>query len=482
MPRAARDRLPTPLALPEPDAARALWLQAFEQPQPSAPWTADDADWATREAGRQLGSDAAPAAFLALRARLGAERLAQRGQPLPAGAAAQGMPWRLLALVLGAVAGALVDAASAGGRINILALPLMGLLVWNLVVYGLLALQALRPHPPAGAGAAPTGHGLRATLQRLAAAARGRGVRARRQPGAPLRFAEAWARATWPLQRARITTALHLGALGFALGALASLYAHGLVFEYRAGWESTFLSADVVARLLHTLLGPASAWSGIALPDSPAAWGALRFPGGGENAARWIHLWALTVGALVLLPRALLALAAALQAHRLARRVPVGDERAWRRVRRQQGGPATPLQVLACNYTVSPERAAALQRWLDERHGPVALQWAPPMADSDDGAITPPALPQGAERVLLFTLTATPEAETHGALLRALPQAPADVVIDEADFRRRFPGAAGERRLAERRAAWQRLLADAGLPAPVFVDLGGVPATAEDAR
>jgi hypothetical protein len=73
--------------------------------------------------------------------------------------------------------------------------------------------------------------------------------------------------------------------------------------------------------------------------------------------------------------------------------------------------------------------------------------------------------------VLLFALTATPEAETHGALLRALPQPPAAIVVDEADFRRRFTGAAGEQRVQQRRAAWQRLLADAGLPAPVFLDL-----------
>jgi hypothetical protein len=295
-----------------------------------------------------------------------------------------------------------------------------------------------------------------------------------------LRFAEAWSRATQAVQQARVVAALHAGAIGFALGALASLYAHGLVFEYRAGWESTFLSPAAVERVLGLLLGPASALSGIALPEGAAAWLRLRFPQGGENAAAWIHLWALTVGALVLLPRLLLAALAAARALRLARRVPVPDDGAWRRLRRLQGGPAMPLQVLPYSYHLPPERIAAVQAWLEDRFGPVALQWAAPLQDAHDAndRVALPPLAAGAQRVLLFSLTATPEAETHGALLRALPDAPALVLVDEADFRRRFTGSGGEQRLQQRRAAWQRLLADAGLPPPSFVDLSAAAAAA----
>ena len=88
--------------------------------------------------------------------------------------------------------------------------------------------------------------------------------------------------------------ALHLAAVAVAAGALAAMYLRGLGLEYRAGWDSTFLDAQAVHRWLNLLLGPASALSGIALPE-PAQLEALRFSTGpGENAARWIHLYALT--------------------------------------------------------------------------------------------------------------------------------------------------------------------------------------------
>lgn len=467
------DLRPQTVVLPEADAARALWLQGFETPSPTPPWTAEDSEWATREAGRQLGSEAEPPRFLALRARLGADRLAQRGQPLPAGVTGR-RRWGLLVFIAGLLLGALVDAASAGGRINILALPLMGLLLWNLAVYALLLAHALAPRRQQD-------HGLRAWLGRWSLPAALRRAAHSRVPAPQLRFAQAWPRATQALQQARIVAALHLGAVGFALGALASLYAHGLVFEYRAGWESTFLSPAAVERLLGLLLGPAAALGGIGLPAGEQAWSQLRFPQGGENAARWIHLWALTVGALVILPRLLLAALAGARAHRLSQRLPVGDDSVWRRLRRQ-GGPATPLQVLPYSYQVPPRRATALQRWLEESFGHVDLQWAGPLGESEEDRIALPPLPAGAQRVLLFTLTATPEAETHGELLRALPEAPAQVVVDEADFRHRFAGPAGEQRLQQRRAAWSRLLLDAGLPPPSFVDLSALPAAAEAPR
>ena len=109
------------------------------------------------------------------------------------------------------------------------------------------------------------------------------------------------------MHQARIARALHIGAAAFALGALASLYARGLAFEYRAGWDSTFLDADGVQRLLAVVLWPATALAGFPLPDAPTL-AALRFSTGpGENAARWIHAHAIGVVAVVVLPRLLLA-------------------------------------------------------------------------------------------------------------------------------------------------------------------------------
>ena len=64
--------------------------------------------------------------------------------------------------------------------------------------------------------------------------------------------------------------------------------------------------------IVTTVLAPASALSGIALPDA-ASFSALRFtpdnPGAGAPAAPWIHLIALTLALVVVVPRLVLALA-----------------------------------------------------------------------------------------------------------------------------------------------------------------------------
>ena len=48
------------------------------------------------------------------------------------------------------------------------------------------------------------------------------------------------------------------------------------------------------------------------------------------------------------------------------------------------------------------------------------------------------------------------------------------VLVDESGFRRRFTGAEGATRLAQRRTAWERLLRDEGVE-PLFVDLAEPP-------
>jgi hypothetical protein len=261
-----------------------------------------------------------------------------------------------------------------------------------------------------------------------------------------------------------------------------------------------------VRALLGGLLGPASALAGLPLPDADAL-AALRLSaGGGENAAPWIHRWALTLGLGVALPRALLAAAAAWRARRLARQLPLPVRADLQQLLQQAaatsrdpaaaeaGGPARAAVVLPCSYTLDARRQAALPGalagWLgagvrcsvqptlplgaaDDLPSwlPAALQ---PLVRSDAGAAGPPLL------VLLFALTATPEPDTHGALVRAvgraLAAAPAprpvlQVAVDMSGFLQRLSGADAARRLAERRAAWEQLLLAQGL-APGFIDLG----------
>lgn len=489
----------------ETDARAVLLLRAFEQ---ANAMPAGDVAWSGREARRQLGEVAAPEAWLARRAQLGLARLAERERRLgPALAAAQRPPGAAgpMALMgLAAVLGMLGESLGAQRHINLLAMPLLGLLAWNGAVYALLAWRALRRRRPSSTAlaawvAAIWARGQRRVIERLRVGPELAGC----APAALARFGTDWLALSAPLQAARGAVWLHAGAAALALGAVVAMYARGLVFDYQAGWDSTFLQPAQVHRLLGWLLGPASSLAGLPLPDAAALAGLRLSAGGSEGAAPWIHRWALTLLGAVVLPRTCLAGAAFWRARRLADQLPLPDDPSLRRLL-QSFGPtagAAPVarrvvRVLPYSYQLDAARQAglgpALQAWLGQGLQ-CQLQPTLPLGAEDDlpawlpAALAPfagevpatDAATAATDLVLLFALTATPERETHGALVAALAQAlkglpttppRLHVAVDESGFRQRLNGLDAAQRLAQRRAAWATLLTGQGV-VPGFVNL-----------
>ena len=497
-------------AMTENDARAVLLMRACER---ATLLGADDAAWAGREARRQLGEGAPPTVWLGRRASLALGRLAERQPRLRRrlAIAQSGATWwpTVALLVLAAGFCLFGDGLGADRRINLLALPLLGLLAWNGVVYALLLVRLLRPHRQAGlvmpGETARLVPWVARRLQRLRALA-SRWLHGPQQAPSPARQAFNSFTADWlvlgrPVLAWRSTALLHAGAALLALGALLALYARGLVFDYRAGWDSTFLDAAQVRSLLSLVLGPASALANLPLPDA-AALASLRLAGGGgEGAAPWIHRWALTLTLLVVLPRLALAAHAAWTARRLAARLPLPDDPAVHRLLQAElaaaGAAPRAVAVVPYSYRLDAARQAAVPTALAGLLGAglrcdlqPSLQlgaedriaaWLPkalgrlPVATSD-GPATAPLL------VLLFALTATPERETHGALVLAVrdvlrqlpaPQPQLRVVVDESGFRKHAWGPDGAERINQRRAAWERLLLDLRV-VPGFVDLNGL--------
>jgi hypothetical protein len=253
------------------------------------------------------------------------------------------------------------------------------------------------------------------------------------------------------------------------------MYLRGLAFEYRAGWDSTFLSPHAVHALLSAVLGPASALSGIALPSADEL-ARLRFSAGpGENAARWIHLHAITAALVVLVPRALLAAWAAWRARSLARHFPLAlDDAYGQRLLRSHRGDAATVRVLPYSYQPTPEALAGLQRVMAHSYGPrTVVQVDAPLAQGGEETL-PAAAGTPPPGFVLFALSATPERETHGAVAQALPGA--RLLVDESGFLQRF----GATRLAQRREAWARMLAELQRT-PLFIDLAAPDLAATDA-
>lgn len=439
-------------------------------------WSDADRAWASRAAAEVVGESAPPNVFLARRAALAYERLRTRYAPLRN--VVNAVRWRswigVVIVVIAFVIGVAIDRIGTSQRINLLAPPVLALLAWNVAVYFVLAWQAMRR--ATSAGRVSTGPGRRA-LVTLA----GRLHRLPRHDAAsPLgaaiaTFASNWATCAAPLYYARAARILHVAAALLALGVLTGLYLRGLAFEYRATWESTFLDATTVQRLLAWLLWPGSIVTGIPIPtvqeleairtsDAPAS----------ANAASWLHLIAATVAVVVIIPRLVLAGFAYALEHYRATRMPVSPDAPYfqRVLRGFRGGPLR-VTVYPYSYHVAPASLAGLQSLVSRIfggsaslvvHSPVAYGSEDEMRSRDKDAIGP--------TLALFSLAATPEREAHGALVSNLQAVAAGhaviALIDEAPFREK----SGEdaRRLDERRASWREILAERSIE-PVFVDL-----------
>ena len=488
----------------EHDAQQVLLVRAIERQPASSTWTDEDRLHASQEALRQTGPEAERSTFVIERARLACERLIARKPAL--GDLLHSLQWRgwftPVALLVALLAGALLDSAG-GDRINILNPPLLLIIAWNLFTYLVLAIGAIRAklgrgrtgaaagksgknaRPAASQDQEPTGTGgwLRRHVVRLATGQGWKRIGRSREGSVANAFRTSWFHAAAPLYGQRALTLLHGGAMMFALGALISLYLHGLVLEYRAGWESTFLNPQQVETLTHLLWGPASLVSGIALPDANGL-AAIRFPQNpGENAAQWIHLQTLTVLLIVVIPRLLLALWAREQSRKLSTHFPLSlDESYFRDLLRSQRGDAAVAWALPYSYHLSDAAQTGLSRLLQQAlGGSVSLRLQPPLplGGEDDLQSPLPGLDGASLAAAVYSLSATPEAENHAAFLATLARhvpagMPLVALVDESGFRARF--GADSDRLESRRNAWRRILASRSDVQPLFVDLAAEPA------
>ena len=417
--------------------------------------------------------------FIGQRAALLAETL-RSARPIARAASALVWPsWFGVALPIVAFAlGALLEHIADRQHVNVLAFPLLAIVVWNVIVYALLLVRVLMR----AGGAKIDLRGPRRWLT----AGRQRSLRnvtgtASASIGA---FVAQWSELVAPLMAARAARVLHLAAAMFALGAVVGLYVRGLVFEYRAGWESTFLDAPAVHAILSFFLSPAAQLLGIAFPSVEDI-AALRFTSGtpgSANAALWIHLYAVTVGAVVILPRLVLALFAVWQERRRAQRFVFDmNEPYFRRLAGSFVKGAPRLRVIPYSYTVdeaalSGLRAAAVVLLGDDAD--VALHPSVTFgAEASVSQMLTSADANVALTVALFSLAATPENENHGAFLKALRAAAPCRTPGRADRRVRLSTPArrsyrrGLPRALRKGATHGRIFAARSNSTPQFADL-----------
>lgn len=374
------------------------------------------------------------------------------------------------------IAGFLTNELGNSKRMNIIAFPLVGMLLWNGAVYlGLIGKELF--------GLTRRGDDKpREFLARLVGTITERASeRLRNQDlmGRSLAsFLSDWTKASSRLNGFRASRTMHLSAALFAVGVVGGLYVRALGIEYRAGWESTFLTAGNVHNLIGLLLAPASAVSGVALPDVNHI-AALNWNQGsnGENAAPWIHLYATTAVLFIIGPRLLLSLWNAVRAFATARRFPVpGREDFYvRRLLRNVQGGAGEVRITPYAYRPSDAIAQRLTRLIRATFGDAThVQIDSPVdyGAEDDWIKSASLRHETDHHLLLFNLASTPEAENHGIFASGLANKLSHAkqgtsiaaLLDESGYKQRVGmQAGGDARLAERREAWSRMLVPAGV-------------------
>lgn len=427
------------------------------------------------------GFEPTPAVFLQNRAELLLKKVAER-TPALASVIAPPIGWQQAGIagpVVALLAGIFVDRITDPHQVDLLSRPLLLIIAWNMVAYAALLLWQVIPHasPPRPA---------RPWLARLT---RFTAWTPRKLPqvlaASVSRFAAEWLALSAALTSVRLKRILHASAACFALGAVLSLYLRGLVSQYRAGWESTFLTAEQVHALLTLLFMPAT--SLFNLPGfSIAQVKALQLtPSAGAGAgALWVHLYASTLLLLVILPRLALAIAAWRTERKLARHFPLSLEHPYFLKLLAAMDPATPavLPVFPYSFTVDGVRnegLATLARMLLGPQARVSLHPSTPYGkapqQAQDRPDAPPADTEGAAlTVLLFNLSATPEKENHGAFLEHFSRHSGRsflVMVDQSGYRARLGSPAeGDARLRERIALWRQFCELHNTPACI-VDL-----------
>ena len=317
---------PQRITFGEQAARRLMLVRAIEtgdtQHKLLSPAERDEASGLAVESVRS-GSPAstdATRAFLQERALRLLRVLENRNPALASLSAAR--PWSrwlsLTAFLAAIIFGAATDRIANPHRVDLLSLPLLTLIIWNVVIYCvLIASYFLRRQPspdarPAAALFVRWTDGLR-DWQRRSSQLRAHVTAV---------FIRGWYGASSALQTQRLRKILHLAAAGWALGLALSLFTRGLVVEYRVGWESTFLDASQVHAILRVLLMPVAALFPFQAFDVQDI-ASFRFSNGSGAVAgaRWVYIYATLLAVVVIMPRLALAFYSGWRERMLSRRI-----------------------------------------------------------------------------------------------------------------------------------------------------------------
>lgn len=370
------------------------------------------------------------------------------------------------------VLGALANYLGTNGVINLLAIPVFGLIAWNLVMYVIMIVLPLSGKSRGEGGFLTSKVG---EWMKNAMSARAQVLDEPYRSGA-LKFSERWIALSGPAHWRGIRMVAHASAILLAAGVLAGMYLRGLGYEYKAGWESTFLDAESVGDLLSVLLGPGSALTGIGVPPGDLSIAQLDLAkGSGEKADQWIHLFAANTALYIFVPRLLFIVWEFIGLGRWRSELAAAPDFAsyYDKLAKDISGGDQLVKVLPFHCTPEPRNRDVVRGLIHQLWGgAVHVDFTEPSAYGEEDELLEKLETIPGYLVLLMSLSATPEGEAHGFLISEVQKRMREIgdeahlllLLDENRFRERFSAMPEfSRRLEERRSAWEELVKPLGL-------------------
>lgn len=463
------------MSLTECQARKITLVRALETRDNAGLWTADDAKEATR-ATKGEGKTTFDQ-FVARRAEQAWSEIGKLSANPITNLKVPRWPtfvgWLLV--VISMLTGFVTDHLVSDHRVNIVELPLVGLIIWNLIIFlGIFVrwIAALVSSKPKRGGVLTEMLGKLHLWEGMTVS------KATHPDGNACQWVDQF-RTTWislsaHLNQVRLELVMHMAAMSFTLGTLGSLYIRGFFKEYRAGWESTFFSADSIHAIASFVLMPGAFILNMQIPDVQHI-AHLRFPeSSGEIARDWIHLYAASILVWIIMPRALLAISNGFSRWRLHRCFPLPVANIYFKVLSAiyRDGKATAL-VIPFRYDMTPQIKSNLSSLLGRVHGlTVDISIQSPVLMGEDTSDWKVALGNEKNFVIfvVFNLTATAESDTHAHLMERVQK---DVrgrtsiipIVDISSYADR-----DKKRRRQREKQWRSILDKVGFK-PLFLDL-----------
>jgi len=461
--------------LSEQQALEICVIRSIEQSaQNGVLWTTTEAKEATRVALDLAGQGASFSEMLSRRAQWAISHIAKRSPDKAIRVKEPKLPtvaaWFLCATAF--VVGCTTDYLASKQQVDVVEFSLLGLIAWNICIFLWVFISFARKALP-GSRKPPGWISETMTKLRFKSAL---GFGNRRTRPWVTSCQDRWVQLSHALTSTRTNIAFHIAAICFAAGVVAMLYSRGLPTQYQPGVAgSTWLDTKQIQQIFNFIVTPGAKLFGLEVPDIQAVANTQASDDHVGLARTLFHLHAASLIVWVLIPRAFLIVANALDRWRLKRAFPLPLNAAYfTALRAAWRGQKIAVVIVPFRYDITPQVKANLHKILERTYGmsvEIAIHQSVLMGDD----------PNDWKRTLnkdghvavfpVLNVAATAEANTHGALLKQLrlaieAETPLVPIVDTGAFPQ-----GNDERLHSRQRQWRQILDKVHME-PLFLDLG----------